>query len=412
MDKVKIGVFGAGRGMSMVNQILQLPEAELVAVCDKYQPLLDNCREKAEAAGFHNVAYYPCFDDFIQHDMDAVVLANYANEHVPFGIRLMESGRHIMTEVLTCSTMAEAVRLIECVERTGRIYAYAENYCYTPVRLEMKRRYQAGDIGELMYAEGEYVHDCSSIWPQITYGERNHWRNLMPSTFYCTHSLGPILYMTGLRPVKVSAFECPNMPYMWKLGTESGNMAVEMVTLENGAIVKSLHFGIKHVTHSNYQLNGDLGAMKDEGGGNLHVYVEQPDHNGQGEHTTYQPQPEILAAAKTGHGGGDFWTTYNFVHSILGDEDARKRSINVYDAVDMCIPGTLGYRSIVEGNSSIALPNLRNVEERDAWRNDNFCTFPAIAGDQWVTNGLQSRGPIPDEIFDEVRRRWENGIPG
>ena len=246
MDKVKVGVFGAGRGITMVNELIHDPCAELVAVCDKYVPLLDHCREVAEGAGLHNVAYYERFDDFIEHDMDAVVLANYANEHVPFGIRLMESGRHIMTECLTCATMAEAVQLIECVERTGKVYSYAENYCYTPVRWEMRNRYRRGDIGELMYAEGEYVHDCSPIWPQITYGERNHWRNLMSSTFYCTHSIGPILYMTGLRPVQVSAFETPNMPFMRDLGTGSGTLGMEVITLSNGAFMKSLHFGMKH----------------------------------------------------------------------------------------------------------------------------------------------------------------------
>jgi len=408
--KLKIGVFGAGRGLSMINQLINnditKEYAELVAVCDKYQPLLDRCKKAADDAGFDKITYYKSFDEFYNHDMDAVILANYANEHVPFGIRLLESGRHIMTEVLTCATMAEAVQLIEAVERTGKTYAYAENYCYTPVRLEMARRYKAGDIGELMYAEGEYVHDCSSIWPSITYGERNHWRNLMPSTFYCTHSLGPILYMTGLRPVKVSAFECPNMPFMRELGTASGTMAVEMVTLENGAFVKSLHFGMKHVAHSNYQLNGDLGALRDEGEGKLHAYIEQPGQNCKGEHTIYKPEPPIAEAAKSGHGGGDFWTTYNFIRSILGDEEAQKRSINVYDAVDMCIPGILGYRSIVEGNTPQTIPNLRNVEERDAYRNDTFCTFPDIAGDKYVSNNIYGDPPIPDEVFDKVRKMW------
>lgn len=412
MAKIKIGVFGAGRGMTMVYQILGSKEAELVAVCDKYKPLLDNCRRVAEQAGLDKVAYYERFDDFFNHDMDAVVLANYANEHVPFGIRLMESGRHIMTECLTCATMKEAVELIETVERTGVIYTYAENYCYTPVRWEMRERYRRGDIGELMYAEGEYVHDCSSIWPQITYGERNHWRNLMPSTFYCTHSIGPILYMTGLRPVKVSAFETPNMPFMRNLGTASGTLGMEIITLSNGAMMKSLHFGMKHTSHSNYQLNGDRGAMKDLANGHIAVYTEGENENCRGRHEDYVPSAIIAGTENSGHGGGDFFTTYYFIRSILGDEVARERAINVYDAVDMCIPGTLGYRSIYEGNSSVRIPNLRNREERDAWRNDTFCTFPHIAGDQYVSNNLYNDEPIPDAVFDEVRRRWEAGEPG
>ena len=413
MKKVKIGVFGAGRGMSMVHQIIGDPEAELVAVCDKYKPLLDHCRTVAENAGLHNITYYERFDAFFNHDMDAVVLANYANEHVPFGIRLMESGRHIMTECLTCATMKEAVELIEAVERTGVTYTYAENYCYTPVRWEMRQRYRRGDIGELMYAEGEYLHDCSSIWPQITYGERNHWRNLMPSTFYCTHSIGPILYMTGLRPVQVTGYETPNMPFMRKLGNSAGTLGMEVITLENGAFMKSLHFGIKHYRGSNYQLNGDLGALQDMGDGTIGVYMEEgPGRNGQGKRENYKPSPIVAGTENSGHGGADYYTTHYFIRSILGDPEARERAINVYDAVDMCIPGTLAYISIAEGNKPIKIPNLRNKEERDAWRNDTRCAFPAIAGDQLIPTNLWGDGEIEDAVYEEVRRRWQAGEPG
>ena len=413
MAKIKIGVFGAYRGMTMVNQILGNPDAELTAVCDKYQPALDNCRRTAEEAGLTRVAYYNNFEDFFNHDMDAVVLANYANEHVPFGIRLMESGRHIMTECLTCATMKEAVDLIECVERTGKIYTYAENYCYTPVRWEMRKRYRRGDIGELMYAECEYVHDCSSIWPQITYGERDHWRNQDYSTFYCTHSIGPILYMTGLRPVKVSGFETQNMPFMWNLGAAAPCAGMEILTLNNGAIVKSLHGGLKHTTHaSNYQLNGDRGGMKDLGNGQLAVYIEGENENCRGKHETYEPRPVIEASANTGHGGGDFFTTHYFIESILGNEEAKENAIDVYTAVDMCIPGILAYKSIVNGSNSVDVPNLRNKEERDAYRNDTFCTFPHIAGDQYVSNNIQGYEEIPDSVYEEVRRRWQAGEPG
>ncbi len=406
MKKLRIGVFGAGRGRVAIDQLFNNRDADLVAICDKYQPLLDDCKTAAEAVGLYNIAYYTDFDSFFDHDMDAVILANYAHEHVPYGIRLLESGRHIMTECLTCATMKEAVELIEAVERTGKVYSYAENYCYTPVRWEMRERYLRGDIGELMYAEGEYIHDCSCIWPDITYGERNHWRNQMSSTFYCTHSLGPILKMTGLRPVQVVGFETQNMPYMRDLGDPAGCAGVEIVTLNNGAIVKSIHGHLKEVGCSNYQLNGDKGALKDMGGGNLAAYIEGDKGNGNGDYTTYAPAPVIADSANSGHGGGDYYTLYYFIHSILGDEVALDRTVNVYEAVDMCIPGTLGYRSIVNGNAPVKVPNLRNKEERDAYRNDTFCTFPDIAGDQYAPTNIHNNGRIPDEVYEKVRKQW------
>lgn len=411
MGKLKVGVFGAGRGMAAINQLINDPEAEFVAVCDKYKPALENCREIAEASGLYNVAYYESFDDFIQHDMDAVICANYAHEHAKYGIRLLESGRHIMSECLVSANLAEAVKLCETVEKTGKVYSYAENYCYTPARLEMKRRYENGDIGTLMYAEGEYLHDCSGIWPQITYGERNHWRNRMPSTFYCTHAIGPILYMTGLRPVRVVGFESPCMPFMRNLGTASGTLGCQMLVLENGAFMKSLQFNIKHPEHSHYQLNGELGGLK-ELGGRLSAYIEEPGHNCAGRHEGYVPEFTEAEAAKTGHGGGDYFTTYYFIRAILGDEDAKKKSIDVYRACDMSIPGILAYRSILEGNTPQHVPDFRIKEERDKYREDTFCTFPEAAGDMLVSNNAYGDDEIPDEVFDEVRRRWQNNIPG
>lgn len=63
----------------------------LVAVCDKYQPLLDKVTKEAEEKGM-TVATYTDFDKFIEHDMDAVVLANYATEHAVYANRVSTRG--------------------------------------------------------------------------------------------------------------------------------------------------------------------------------------------------------------------------------------------------------------------------------------------------------------------------------
>ncbi|MBQ8578684.1 MAG: Gfo/Idh/MocA family oxidoreductase [Clostridia bacterium] len=415
MGKIKIGVFGAGRGKTMINEMLNNPDAEVVAICDKYQPLLDECQQIADAKGV-KIALYRDFEDFFQHDMDAVVMANYAHEHAKFGIRLLRSGRHIMSEVLTCASLAEAVELIETVEETGKMYSYAENYCFFNTTYEMRRRYRAGDIGELMQAEGEYIHDCSAIWPQITYGERDHWRNRMSSVFYCTHSLGPILNATGLRPVYVNGFETRNMPFMRNLGWEAGSAGTLMVTLENGALVKSIDMCLKG--HSiNYRMWGDSGMMETDHyeGGTLHVYKEHG-QNDRGDWEKYVPKfANNAAESSSGHWGSDFFTSWYFVRALLGDADAKSNIIDVYSAVDMCIPGILGYRSILEGNRRIAIPNLRLKEERDAVRGDTFCTFRESAGEMYVPNNAAQANrsiPVPDSVYDEVRRKWENGEPG
>ena len=73
--KLRVGVFGAARGFTMVSVLLSHPDATLVAVCDKYRPGLDRVEKAAKEAGL-DVALYEDFEEFFKHDMDAVVLAN------------------------------------------------------------------------------------------------------------------------------------------------------------------------------------------------------------------------------------------------------------------------------------------------------------------------------------------------
>ena len=75
----------------------------------------------------------------------------------------------------------------------------------------------------------------------------------------------------------------------------------------------------------------------------------------------------------------------------------------------MGICGLLAYKSILAGNIPIDVPNLRNPEERDAWRNDNTCTTPWVAGDQLQPRTSHKEEPVPDSVYEEVRRMWLAG---
>lgn len=414
MEKVKIGVFGGYRGFTMIEQIIGNADAELVAVCDKYEPILQKVKKCAEDAGI-TVALYNNFEDFIQHDMDAVILANYANEHAVYAIRCLNAGKHVMSEVLPAETPAQLVALIEAVERTGLVYAYAENFCYMKAPFEMWRRYRNGDIGEAVYLEGEYIHDCTAIWPAITYGDPSHWRNRMYATFYCTHSVGPLLTITGLRPVSVVGFETNlnDTPKQIRMGC-CRTAGIEMVTLENGAVCKSLHGDVKREPASeNYQIYGKKGMMEsrryNEAEFNFYREHDDPDVYCFGDWEKYDPVNEIQterASKVTGHGGSDFFPTYFFIQKILGKEDG-KWSIDVYTAADMGLCGILAYRSILAGNQPVKIPNFRNREERDAWRNDNACTNPAIAGDALLPHSSHREPEYGPEVYAHVQKLWK-----
>ena len=410
MNKVKIGVIGGGRGKSMIRYGREASNAELVAICDFRDDVLDRIKKEC---GEDGISYYSDYDDFLKHDMDAVVLANYANQHAPFAIKAMKAGKHVFSEVLPVQTLKEAVELIETVKETGKIYAYGENYCFMSAPYEMRKLYRQGLIGEFEYGEGEYVHNCEPIWPEITYGEPDHWRNNMYATFYCTHSIGPMIHITGLRPVRVTGFEGPKTERKLRVGSKSGSFGMELIELENGGIFKSIH-GDLYVDSIWYSIYGSKGNMESaresaQNGAYDRIYIHVDEYSGGYDTTkkdTYLPVRAQDEQAKSfGHGTSDFYTMYNFVRKIQGDPDAD--IIDVYEALDMFLPGLFAYRSVLNGGIPMEIPNLRDKAVRDLYRNDTACTDPSVAGDQLIPVFSKGNPEIPDAIYQEVKRKWE-----
>ena len=413
MKKIKIGVLGLYRGTSMINYCVRSNNAQVVAICDKW---VEGVEKKKEQLNDDSVTFYTDFDEFIKHDMDAVVLANYANEHAPFAIKAMKAGKHVYSEVLPVQTMKEAVDLVETVEETGMTYAYGENYCFMPSTTEMRRLYREDKIGEFEYGEGEYVHNCEPIWPSIAYGDKTHWRNKMYSTFYCTHSLGPIIHVTGLRPVSVIGFEGSKTERCLRRGSMGGAFGIEMVTFENGGIAKSLHGGLyqNSVWYSIYGSKGRMESSREDEKNDayLRILVNADEYSGQyGDHEieSYKPVKELDESAEGfGHGGSDFYSMYHFIEKLRGEENAD--IIDVYEALDMFLPGMFAYRSVLNGGIPMEIPNLRNKEEREKWRNDTACTDEAVAGDQLLPTFSKGTPVIDDAIYEEQKKLWKKEL--
>lgn len=404
MAEVKVGVVGVGRGKWALKYCGDADNAQLVAICDCWE---EELRKTEKEYGTENISYYTDYDAFLRHDMDVVVLANYATEHAPFAIKAMRAGKDVVSEVLPVQTMAQAVELIECIERTGRKYCYAENYCFMNAPYEMRRKYRAGELGTFEYGEGEYMHNCESGWHELTRGDRNHWRNRMSAFNYCTHSVGPLLHITGMRPVKVTGFELPHNARMARMGAAAGSVGIEMVTLENGAVIKSLH-GVGCSKNSIwYSIYGSKGRMESaredtKQGDILRLYTNlDPEETRDGRD---EAQNSLIAyydselAQKHGHGGSDYYCLHNAFAYMGGDENADV--IDVYEALDMWMCGHFGYLSVLNGGIPMDIPDMRDRAVREQYRHDNRCTDPNVAGEQYIAPYSKGELDIPDSVYE------------
>ncbi len=75
---------------------------ERVAVCDTWAKRLDPVAREL------GVAACTDFDEFLCHDMDGVVLANYFHEHAPYAIRALRTGEQPYLDVYRAVDMSIA----------------------------------------------------------------------------------------------------------------------------------------------------------------------------------------------------------------------------------------------------------------------------------------------------------------
>jgi len=253
---IRIGVLGAGRGRSYMG-MAEVVGFELVAICDTWEERLSQLGKEL------NVATYSDYDKFLEHDTDAVVLCNYFHQHAPFAVKALDAGKHVMSECAACHTLAEGVALARSVERSGKIYMFVENYPYMVFNQEMRRLYQEDRVGEFKYGEGEYVHpDPAEVKLARSCGS-HHWRNWIPATYYCTHSIAPVMFITDTRPTKVNGFVVPydfGDPTQTMSAKRHDTCAVIICRMNNDAVMKSLHGTLRG--HGNYvRIHGNKGVI-------------------------------------------------------------------------------------------------------------------------------------------------------
>ncbi len=368
--RIRLGIWGLGRGMHFYSKCQQL-HLDIVAGCDYNEHMRkDFLRANPEAFASADAG------EFLKQDFDAVLLASFCPNHAADAIRCLRAGKHVLSEVTAFHTMADGVALVEEVEKSGRIYNLAENYPFTAANSYLTRKWKEGLFGELMYAEFEYVHNLRAL--QYSYNDGvpvqpghtlHNWRSWMNMHYYCTHSIGPIMVISGTRPTRVVSLPADRgmAGFIY-----DGQFLItpSLINMSNGAVVRNLMGHTTNDTHVQ-RIWGTLGSAEISVGKELQLRLGGDGGDSGSQRLEVKPHwgefGEI--AAKTGHGGSDFWVLYYFARQILTGETAP---FDIYSAADVTTPGILALRSALEGGKPYDVPDFRDKAQRAAWRKDTW----------------------------------------
>jgi predicted dehydrogenase len=208
MNKVKIGVVGLGNmGSGHLRYLNDLPEAELIGVCD-------TTTEKADkfAAQYNTTAYYSYMDFFCKANLDAVIIAVPHFDHEPIAIEAFNRGISVMCEKPITVHVNGAKRMLAAYEEAKKktpkiLFGMMFQERTIPFYKKLKDLISCGELGRLTRATW-----INTAWFRSqAYYDSGGWRATWAGegggilTNQCPHNLDTYNWLFGL-PKQVNGF--------------------------------------------------------------------------------------------------------------------------------------------------------------------------------------------------------------
>jgi len=214
--RVGVAVVGLGYwGPNLVRNLYELPEAELVRVCDLRLERLQRISRRYPAVrttgDFARVLGDPA--------VEAVVISTPVGTHYKLARAALSAGKHVLVEKPMASSSAEALELTALARANGLVLMPGHTFLYSPPVGAVRDLIQSGELGDIYFVTSTRVNlglhqpDVSVVW------------DLGP------HDFSILRYWLDERPVSVTATsrgcvmpDVPDVAFV-NLGFASGAIA-------------------------------------------------------------------------------------------------------------------------------------------------------------------------------------------
>ena len=405
LETVRVAFVGLGmRGPGAVMRFCHIPGVEIVALCDYEAERAEKCQEYLRKAGLKPADIYSGakgYEEICKRaDVDLVYVATDWNHHYPVAKCAMENGKHTAIEVPSVMNLEQCWSLIDLAEKTRQHCFILENCCYDYYELNALAMAQDGVFGEIIRAEGAYIHGLEWFWdsywtdPNDNDTDKLHWRMKYNKEnrgdLYATHGLGPVAQCMdihrGDRFTTLIAMDTESfVGKEWvenKTGKEckefrNGDHTTTLMRTANGKVVEIQHnvmtpqpynrlfkltgtkgYATKYPTPE-YALSGE--AMKGTGAPkidnlNAHGFMNA-EQKAALEKKYYHP---ILTkygelGREMGHGGMDYIMEARLVYCL---QNGLPLDMDVYDLAEWCCLAELGTLSMDNNCAAVTFPDF------------------------------------------------------
>ena len=393
IDTVRTGFIGLGmRGPDAVRRFTYIDGAKVVALCDLEADRVAKSQEILAGRGKPAAAEYSGEDGWKQlcerDDIDLVYICTNWQTHVEMAVYAMECGKHVAVEVPAAMSVAECWRLVDTSERTRKHCMMLENCVYDFFELTCLNMAQQGLFGEVLHAEGAYIHNLEPFWDYYHNNWRLDFNQKHSGDVYATHGFGPdcqvlnihrgdkLEYLVSMDTKSVVGLEVAKE----KMGVDTfanGDQTSTLVKTRNGKTVLIQHNVYTPRPYDRmYQLVGTKGfadkypnsafafepdqiadAAAEYDNLSSHSYVPREVRDSLMAKYKHPIAKEIEEKAREvgGHGGMDFIMDYRLIWCL---RNGKPLDMDVYDAAEWSCLGELTAASIANGSKPVKIPDF------------------------------------------------------
>lgn len=164
-EKVRLAVIGTGsRGQYHLNNLLNIPTADVVMLCDNYAPHLQQA-----SAIFPKAKTCSDYRDVLDNkDIQAVLIAVPLYEHAHITIDALDAGKHVFCEKSMAMTPADCLAMYNKYKESGKVLFIGQQRLFDPKYIKTMEMIHSGMIGE--------IGSIRAYWFR-----NNDWRRPVPS---------------------------------------------------------------------------------------------------------------------------------------------------------------------------------------------------------------------------------------
>jgi predicted dehydrogenase len=390
IQTVRVGFIGLGqRGPGAVERLSNIEGVEIKALCDRHMDRVEKAQQILSDYGLPMAKAYGGSDEAWKelcqsNEIDLVYICTPWKLHTPMAIFAMENGKHAVTEVPAATTIDEAWQLVATSEKTKKHFMMLENCCYDFFELLTLNMVRQGFFGELVHAEGAYIHDLRELNFNKN-GYDNMWRlkenQHRKGNLYPTHGLGPVCqamnincgdkmdYLTSVSTIDFQmaamAEDLTKVDAFYKefaTPTYRGNMNTTIVRTEKGKTIMIQHDTTTPRPYSRiHLLSGTKGVAikwpEPERISLDHEWFDSAKMDEIREKNTPEIVKRVGEMAKKigGHGGMDFMMDWRLIDCL---RNGLPLDQTVYDAALWSSIAPLSEWSVANRSNSIQVPDF------------------------------------------------------